>query len=313
MTTSITDTDGSATIGSGRASTTATSALTVADAPLSASGASTITGTEGATISNATTATFTDADPNGVVADYVASINWGDGTSSAGVISASGTSFVVKGSHAYTEEGSYTAVTTITDTDGGAIAPGRAQATASTAVNVADAPLSALSVPAIAFVEGTALTSITTATFTDADPNEVVGDYVASINWGDGSASNSMMIVKTGSGRPGEDARLLEEDYTITTQITDTDGAVIPINIRSTASAVAQANVSDAPLTPGTPAAVTGLEGNASSGVVVGVHRHRPEREHRRLRRHDQVGRRYVDVGHLRQGGEYDLDVQRHR
>ena len=51
---------------------------TVADAPLSSSGAS-IAGTEGVSLT-AQVAVFSDADPAGVATDYVATINWGDGT-----------------------------------------------------------------------------------------------------------------------------------------------------------------------------------------------------------------------------------------
>ena len=58
----------------------------VADAALSATGEA-VSGTAGAVL-RGTVASFKDADPGGTVSDYTATINWGDGTQSAGTISA---------------------------------------------------------------------------------------------------------------------------------------------------------------------------------------------------------------------------------
>jgi uncharacterized delta-60 repeat protein len=46
-------------------------------------------------------ATFTDADPGAAVADYSATIDWKDGTTSAGTIGVSGNHFTVTGSHVF--------------------------------------------------------------------------------------------------------------------------------------------------------------------------------------------------------------------
>jgi hypothetical protein len=69
----------------------------------------------------ATVARFTDADPNGVVSEYAASINWGDDSpSTAGTVSAAaGGGFEVKGSHTYAAPGQYAITVTIND-EGGA-------------------------------------------------------------------------------------------------------------------------------------------------------------------------------------------------
>src|SRR5258708_931231 len=77
---SVTVTDSTGATASGGTSTS------VADAALTVSGAS-VTAVEGAGFSG-TLASFTDADPNGSVADYSATINWGDQTSSAGALTA---------------------------------------------------------------------------------------------------------------------------------------------------------------------------------------------------------------------------------
>jgi hypothetical protein len=63
-------------------------------------------------------ATFTDADPNGIVSDYTASIDWGDGTTTAGVLGG-GPTFTVTGTHIYVgTTPSYPITVTIHDTGG---------------------------------------------------------------------------------------------------------------------------------------------------------------------------------------------------
>ncbi|MBV9123371.1 MAG: hypothetical protein JO112_08445, partial [Planctomycetes bacterium] len=92
---------------------------TMADAPLSAI-ARPVSAVEGQGVSNVQVATFTDADPNGQAGDYTATIQWGDGDTSAGSISAGTGDFVVTASkpHPYAEEGSYTVSISIHDVGG---------------------------------------------------------------------------------------------------------------------------------------------------------------------------------------------------
>jgi hypothetical protein len=56
-----------------------------------------------------TLATCVDTDPGGLAGDYIATINWGDGTTSSGSIQPdpSGSGFAVIGSHTYPSSGSY--------------------------------------------------------------------------------------------------------------------------------------------------------------------------------------------------------------
>jgi hypothetical protein len=75
--------------------------LTVSPAPLSASAAN-FSATAGAPFSG-TVATFTNADPYGGAASYTAVITWGDGSTSAGVISGTGSTLTVTGSHTYAD------------------------------------------------------------------------------------------------------------------------------------------------------------------------------------------------------------------
>jgi hypothetical protein len=125
--------------------TTAASTMTVGDAALTATPV-TVTAEEGQEFSG-TVATFTDADPAGVSADYTATINWGDGsTHSSGFVQPNGLGgFTVTGSHTYAEAGTYGNVSvTITDNDGDPSTTGGATATAYPAVTVTDVPLAAV-------------------------------------------------------------------------------------------------------------------------------------------------------------------------
>ena len=164
-------------------------AAEIADAPLTAAGV-TISTTEGAAFSGAV-ATFTDADPNGEVGDYTAVIQWGDGSSSAGAIAAGANGFTVSGSHAYAEEGAALPLSVVISDAGGA------QATATGAAHVADAPLH-MTAAAVSVPTGGAADHVLLATFTDTGGAEPVGDYAAVIDWGDGSPSEAGAIEFSG-------------------------------------------------------------------------------------------------------------------
>jgi streptogramin lyase len=77
-------------------------ALTVTPAPLTAFGVN-VLATAGAPFSG-TVATFVNADPFGFVSSYTATITWGDGNSSVGIIADQGGGvFAVSGSHTYAD------------------------------------------------------------------------------------------------------------------------------------------------------------------------------------------------------------------
>jgi hypothetical protein len=90
--------------------------LTVNPAPLSASGVN-FNATAGAPFSGAV-ATFSNADPFGGAASYSAVITWGDGSSSAGTISGTGSTLTVSGAHTYADPVTRTVQVTISHNQG---------------------------------------------------------------------------------------------------------------------------------------------------------------------------------------------------
>jgi hypothetical protein len=98
--------------------TTVNNTMTVADAALTATGAPTITGTAGVALGNVTVATFTDAGGAEDASHYTPTINWGDGTTSTGTVTATSNGFRVSGSHTYTAAETYNVSVTIKDEGG---------------------------------------------------------------------------------------------------------------------------------------------------------------------------------------------------
>jgi hypothetical protein len=167
----------------GGSSATANGTITVADAPLTGVSKS-LAFVEGLAASRVV-ASFHDADPAGSVGDYTTTINWGDGSTSPGAVSADGDGFDVAGNHAYARAGSYPVTVSITDAGG-----------ASLSVNSsASVSLQQLSAQGVSFaVTGKKNFTGVVATFTDPDPRIDPTFYSATISWGDGSAVTTGVI-----------------------------------------------------------------------------------------------------------------------
>ena len=67
---------------------------------------------------NVAVATFTHANGVEPASAFVATINWGDNSTSQGTITESGTTYTVKGSHTYSANGSHTVTTTVIEPNG---------------------------------------------------------------------------------------------------------------------------------------------------------------------------------------------------
>ncbi|MDP9303709.1 MAG: hypothetical protein M3O92_04295 [Actinomycetota bacterium] len=115
---------------------TANSTATVADAALHAG---TFTVPSSTSLGNPTNVSFGFSDDNtgAPTSDFMATIDWGDGSNSTGVIGGSGGSYAASGSHAYAAGGPYTITVTVVD-DGGSTS-GAAAATSVVVVPPADA------------------------------------------------------------------------------------------------------------------------------------------------------------------------------
>lgn len=133
--------------------------------------------------SNAPVATFTDSDPTDTAAGFIATIDWGDGTQSAGTIIGSTGSFAVDGTHTYASDGNFTVATTVIRSadnasihNSGTVAVGNSDVLTAKGTSVFGDP-------------GAPLTNVTVATFTDSDGAALAGDFTATVDWGDGTQS----------------------------------------------------------------------------------------------------------------------------
>jgi hypothetical protein len=187
--------------------------------PITATG-TTISATEGASFSG-TVATVTDPDPSSAASEYSAAIDWGDASSSTGVISGpTGGPFTVSGTHTYAQEGTDTVTVTITDVD----TPSNT-ATAISTATVGDAALTATcAAPAVSPMAF----SGPTANLSDANPFGTASDFTATIDWGD--VSSSAGTVSGPMGGPftvsGSHTYASTGTFAITTSISDDGGSI---------------------------------------------------------------------------------------
>jgi hypothetical protein len=139
-------------------------------------------------------ATFTDPGGAEPLADYSASIDWGDGHTSAGSIAFLSGVFTVSGSHTYTSASTYSPQITISHE-------------ASTPQVVTDTNRVVVVTPSEIHAAGTTLTGNegrlatgSVATFTVSNTSLPASAFSALISWGDGSATNTGTIVKDSGG-----------------------------------------------------------------------------------------------------------------
>jgi streptogramin lyase len=164
---------------------------TVASTPISAAPAAAFNGVEGVPVT-ALLATFHDANPRSQASDYTATIDWGDGTTSPGVISTDPLGgYLVNGSHTFDKQGTYPVGVTIKAKSGNLTR-------VATSARVGDAPLTAQGTT-ISATELTPFVAVV-GTFTDANPNGKASEFTATINWGDGVVSTGVVSAKLGGG-----------------------------------------------------------------------------------------------------------------
>jgi streptogramin lyase len=143
-------------------------------------------------------ATFTDGDPNGTATQFQGTtIDWGDGqTTPADFINGTPGNFQVHGTHQYKEAGTFPTKVHIVDSGG-------STADVNGMMTVNDALLAVVGDTPVHATEGTPYTA-DLLTFNDTDTTDtpaVPGNFTVQVNWGDGSAAET--IVPTQPGGPG--------------------------------------------------------------------------------------------------------------
>jgi hypothetical protein len=137
-------------------------------------------------------ATFSDSDPSANAKDFTATINWGDGHSTNGTITADPAGgFDVSGTNTYSVPGTFPINVDILDFGGAPVL------SVNNTAKVVDAPLQVMPGSIQASV-GTPFTGAVAA-FTDPDPGGVAGDYSATISWGDGNVSAGTVTASGGT------------------------------------------------------------------------------------------------------------------
>ncbi len=192
-----------------------------------------ITAQTGIGFTNTDVATFTSLNPFAPAKSFSATINWGDGSpNTAGLVVPDGTNppvFHVEGSHTYTTSTTkfgapYQITVTIQSTGGSTgteTTPGQA--------TVTNSSLNAQAVPIVA-TEGTTLSNVVVATFSDTGgflPNTT---YSATINWGDGSPNSVVTPTYVGGS-----------NYQVISNHTYEDGGNFPVSVAITTDGNANA------------------------------------------------------------------------
>lgn len=139
-----------------------------------------ISATEGATFSGAVAA-FAASASGAVAGDFTANIDWGDGHSSTGTVTATGNGgFLVLGNHTFAEEGGETITVTVNDNTNHTVS-------SAASVQVADAPLIATGVDHLSVPDLT-VNNLQVASVIDTG-GTAGATYTATIDWGDGTTS----------------------------------------------------------------------------------------------------------------------------
>lgn len=205
--------------------------------------------------------------PSNCTCDYFGTNGWGDSTSSAASIGhypGFTRYFIMGGSHAYAEEGSYTTSLSVSDFWAGV-------ASASGSSSVADAPLTATGTTLNGTV-GTAVSGVV-AHFTDADPAGTTSDYSATINWGDSTTSPG--TIGAGFTVSGSHTYTTAGTRTITVSIFDVGGAHTTAtgtaNIQPATPAITSVVAKAGPPGGGQTVTITGARFTGASAVKFGT------------------------------------------
>jgi hypothetical protein len=240
----------------GTAQTVASAAATVAEGDtLSSSGLNLNAGEK--QVFSGVVANFTSNFAANLGADFTASINWGDGNTTSGVVAGTNGAFSVSGAHTYTEEGTFNVTVTIQD-DGA----GTATTTANSTMIVAETDLT-VSAQAISTIEGQAFNG-QVATFTDTGSIDPAGSFSASIDWGDGQTSQGTVASSGPGAFTVSGSHTYADEGSFTVKVTVTEQGTPPFN----ASGSAVATVAEGDTLTATAVAINGFERTGFNGQV---------------------------------------------
>jgi len=212
----------------GTATATVTSTAIVSDNVMTT--ANNISATEH-TAFNGTVAMFTDSDTSKTPVSFTTSINWGDGTTSAGTITGSNGSFTVTGQHTYADEGSFPLSVTVTE-----VAPGTATGTGTATATVAEADVLSGTPVVFSATAGSAFNG-TVANFTDTDTANTASDFIATINWGDGTTTPGTISGSTGAFQiSGTHTYVGSGTFSVTVTMSDDAPGTATATVTSTAN-----------------------------------------------------------------------------
>lgn len=158
----------------------------------------------------------------GTTSSLSATINWGDNTAPTVLnVTANSGTYSVKTSHTYAEEGNYPLSVTLDDSSD------NFSVQKSSTVTVADAALALRSIATT--INGKTL--ILKGGFSDADPGALIGDYTATIDWGDNSTPSAATLSPGGKSTiftyQGKHTYTSHGTYTVTLTINDAGGSTI--------------------------------------------------------------------------------------
>src|SRR5947199_270179 len=205
-----------------------------------------------------TVATFTDDNPAAMPTDFVAVIDWGDGSpTSFGTITENAGTFSVDGQHTYDDEGTFAATVTITEQE-----PGTGFASVTDTATVAEADVLSGTPRTFAAPPGASFTA-TVADFSDTLTSAVASDFTATIDWGDATTSAGTVTGSSGSFTvSGQHTYADEGSFTFTVTVTEIGAG------GATASSSATATVTETDALAGSPVTFIPLAGSPFSGAV---------------------------------------------
>jgi predicted enzyme related to lactoylglutathione lyase len=233
----------------------------VADAALTAGALTPPSATEGQSTGSVVLFHFTDADPNGTISDYTATVTWGDGTTETSVanpatvqvVAHTGGGFDVLGSHTYAEELSGQTFSVSVSDVGGA-----STSASNSAFSVADAALTAGALTPPTATENVGFSNVVLFHFTDANAAATVSDFTATVTWGDGATETSaanptdvQVVTNAGGGFDVLGSHTYAEELSgATFSVSVADNGATPASASTSTFSVADAALTAGALTP---------------------------------------------------------------